>query len=147
MPPPPSSSTQETKSQKKKGSPLTKINAKGLLPTNRHGLVSSSLALLLKLPPNVSRPLAFSMIPLSIMVITGATSAPADPAASASAPIRRPSLCVFHRPAAGSSARAVFAVSVGGRGTGGVGVGRRGRAADGEGSVMIAVRRGGGWVL
>lgn len=43
------------------------------------------------------RPLAFSMMPLSIMVMMGATSVPAAPAASASLPRRRPSLFVFHR--------------------------------------------------
>ena len=105
------------------GSPLTKISAKGLLPTNLHGLVTISLALLLKLPPSVFLPLAFSIIPLSIIVITGATSAPAAPAASASTPTLSPSLCVFHL-RAGSAAMAVFAASDGvgtlvGRGTGG----------------------------
>jgi hypothetical protein len=47
------------------------------------------------LSPNVFRPLAFSMMPLSIIVIIGATSAPAAPAESASTPMRSPSFDVF----------------------------------------------------
>jgi hypothetical protein len=41
-------------------------------------------------------PLAFSIMPLSIIVMMGATSAPAAPADSASTPMRSPSVDVFH---------------------------------------------------
>lgn len=74
----------------------TKISAKGFPVRKRCGFNSNSLALFFRLSPSVFLPLAFSMIPLSMIVIIGATSAPAAPAASASLPRRRPSLSVFH---------------------------------------------------
>lgn len=74
----------------------TKMSTKGFPARNRCGLSSNSRALFFKLLPSVFLPLAFSMMPLSIMVMIGATSAPAAPAASASLPRRRPSLLVFH---------------------------------------------------
>lgn len=73
----------------------TKIKAKGFEVMNRCGRSSSSLALCFMLSPSVFRPLAFSMMPLSIIVIMGATSAPAAPAESASTPTRSPSFDVF----------------------------------------------------
>lgn len=74
----------------------TKINAKGLLPMKRCGRSRRFRALLFRLSPRVFRPLAFSMMPLSIMVMMGATNTPAEAAANASAPIRSPKLWVFH---------------------------------------------------
>lgn len=75
---------------------LTKISPKGLLPKNDTGLLTICSALFLKLSPRLVRPLAFSIIPLSIEVITGATSTAAAAAATASAPHRNPKFCVFH---------------------------------------------------
>jgi hypothetical protein len=73
-----------------------KIRAKGLLPMKRCGFANNSIALFFKLVPSVFLPLAFSIMPLSIMVMIGATSMPALPAERASTPMRRPSLDVFH---------------------------------------------------
>jgi hypothetical protein len=66
-----------------------------LLPKKLAGLKAISLRLALKLSPNDRLPLAFSMMPLSMAVMIGATSTAALPAASASEPILRPSLLVF----------------------------------------------------
>lgn len=68
----------------------------GLPPKNPKGRRASSQKLLFKLSFSERRPLAFSMMPLSIMVMSGATSTPALAAAAASMPTRIPSLCVFH---------------------------------------------------
>lgn len=71
------------------------MRTNGFEVTKRCGLTSSSWALFFRLSPKVFRPLAFSMMPLSIMVMMGATSAPAAPADIASTPTRNPSFDVF----------------------------------------------------
>jgi hypothetical protein len=107
----------------------TKISANGLEAMNRCGRSNNSLALCFKLSPKVFLPLAFSMMPLSIIVMMGATSAPAAPAASASTPIRNPSFDVFQCPLAapGSSfvpiREPVFEVEEDVIGSGSVGLG------------------------
>ena len=63
---------------------------------NRPGFLTNSVTLCFRLWRKVFRPLAFSMMPLSIMVMTGATRIPAAPAAMASTPTLRPSFAVFH---------------------------------------------------
>lgn len=74
----------------------TRTSAKGLLPNNLCGATTISLTLFLRLSLNVFLPLAFSIIPLSIIVMIGAINTPADPAASASAPSLKPKFFVFH---------------------------------------------------
>lgn len=74
----------------------TKINTNGFEAMKRCGRSNNSLALCFKLSPKVFLPLAFSIIPLSIIVMIGATRAPAAPADSASTPTRNPSFDVFH---------------------------------------------------
>jgi hypothetical protein len=73
----------------------TNIRTKGFEEMKRCGRSNKSLALCFRLSPNVFLPLAFSIMPLSIMVMIGATRAPAAPADSASTPIRSPSFDVF----------------------------------------------------
>lgn len=73
----------------------TKMRTNGFEVMKRCGFRSSSWALFFRLSPKVFRPLAFSMMPLSIMVMMGATSAPAAPADMASTPTRNPSFDVF----------------------------------------------------
>jgi hypothetical protein len=73
----------------------TKISTKGFEEMKRWGRSNSSRALCFMLEPSVFLPLAFSIMPWSIMVMMGATSAPAAPADSASTPTRSPSFDVF----------------------------------------------------
>ena len=75
---------------------LTNINLKGRPAKNTPGFETTSRKLLFKLSPSVRLPLAFSMIPLSIMVMMGATRTPAEPAASRSTPTREPSRSVLY---------------------------------------------------
>ena len=96
-----------------------KIRAKGFEAMKRWGRERSSIAELRRLVPKVFLPLAFSIMPLSIMVIMGATRAPAQPAERASMPMRRPSLEVFH--SRGVSFE-VVGVRIAGRGSFGLGM-------------------------
>ena len=99
----------------------TKISAKGLLPKNRCGRTNSSFALFFKLSPSVFRPLAFSMIPLSIIVMIGATNVAAAPAAMASTPTLSPKFCVLHLlPPSFSIAYSALTDGVGSEGLGSV---------------------------
>jgi hypothetical protein len=73
----------------------TKMRTNGFENMKRWGFSSSCWALFFRLSPKVFRPLAFSMMPLSIMVMMGATSVPAAHADMASTPTRNPSFDVF----------------------------------------------------
>lgn len=84
------------KEEKREQKKPTKINTNGLPVKNRPGFPANSAKLCFRLWRSVFRPLAFSMIPLSSMVMTGATRIPAAPAAMASTPTLRPSFAVFH---------------------------------------------------
>jgi hypothetical protein len=85
--------------------------------------------------PSVCLPEAFSMMALSIAVMTGATRTPAVAAEATSAPRRRPRLCVFQRDVLGV---VVVVVVVGGLIISGL---RFGRGAPGPAAVLIASQR------
>jgi hypothetical protein len=74
----------------------TKMSKNGFEAMKWCGRSINSFALCFKLSLSVFRPLAFSMMPLSIMVMRGAMSTAAVPADSASIPTRNPNFDVFH---------------------------------------------------
>jgi hypothetical protein len=107
-----------------------KINAKGLDSRKWCGRNTNVDRESRNESPSVCLPEAFSMMALSIAVMTGATRTPAVAAEATSAPRRKPRLCVFQRDVLGVVVVVVVGLIISGL--------RFGRGAPGPAAVLIA---------